>query len=233
MCCVTKSRSGRLLSWFLLVVLLILVFEPRRGPGARVVADVTQSVRGKWLLWIGWPKIRDGATIVRGTPGTVEIVMFTDYECPFCEEQDAVLDSLMDSRPAVGVALRHVVRPGSIRGRTLALTALCAESTEAWPRINSALYELARTPEETFRTEQMIILERVLPGKATAVVACSESPPVAIVQRLQRDSTLMAQLQLEATPTLLGRRMKLVGLRSLAELREVVPRGNSAEDSSY
>ena len=228
-----KIRSNSLLSWLLLAVLLIVAFEPRRGPGTRVVADVAKAVRAKWLHRTGWPQIRDGASIVRGTPATVSIVMFTDYECPFCAAQDAALDSLKDSHPTVGVALRHVVRPGSVRGRTLALTALCAVSTEAWPQLNSALYELARTPQETFRTQQATILEQLLPGRAATVVACSESPPAAIVRRLQRDSTLMAQLQLEATPTLLGRRMKLVGLRSLAELREVVPHGGSVVESSY
>lgn len=220
---ITKIRFASALTWFLLVVLLVLLFEPRRGPGARAVADVAKSIRAEWLRTVGWSQITDGASIVYGTAAVVDIVMFTDYECHFCRSQDAVLDSLRSIRPSMGLALRHVVRPGSVRGRDLALTALCAESTNAWPGLNSALYGLARLPERAFRSRQLLALEELLPaGEAASVAACSESPPATVVQRLQRDSTLMAHLRVEVTPTLLGRGMKVVGLRSLSELRKVV-----------
>ena len=218
---VTKIRLGRVLTWCLLAVLVVLVFEPRRGPGAKAVAYAAKSVRAEWLRTFRWSQIRDGASIVHGTLATVDIVMFTDYECPFCKSQDAVLDSLHSIHPSLGLAVRHVVRPGSVRGRALAMTALCAESTDAWPRINSSLYDLAPLPAPAFRTRRLLALEELLSRREAAeVVACTEAPPTPIMRRLQRDSILMAHLRLDGTPTLLGRGIRIVGLRSLAELRE-------------
>ena len=230
---VTKIRFGRVLTLCLLAVLLLLVFEPRRGLGAKAVASVAKSVRAEWLRTFGWPQIRDGASIVHGTGATVDIVMFTDYECPFCKSQDAVLDSLRSIRPSLGLAVRHVVRPGSVRGRDLAVLALCAESTDAWPEINSSLYDLAPLPEPAFRTRRLLALEELLPRREAAdIVACTEAPPTPVMRRLQRDSILMAHLRLEGTPTLLGRGMQIVGLRSLTELREGVSLPEPGEEES-
>ena len=213
---------GRVLTWCLLTVLLVLVFEPHRGPGAKLVAFVANSVRAEWLRTLGWPHIRDGASVVQEALG-IDIVMFTDYECPFCKSQNAVIDSLRSIRPSLGWAVRYVVRPGSVRGRALALTALCAESTDAWPRLNSSLYDLVSLAPQPFRIRRQLVLEELVSGEQAAeIVACAEAPPAPVVRRLERDSTLMAHLRIDGTPTLMGRGMKIVGLRSLTELEEMV-----------
>ena len=123
----SSGRAGKYISWFLCAALVVVAFEPGRGVEARTFADVMASARSMWIRTVDWERIRGAASVLHGTAATTAIVMFTDYECPFCRTADAALDTLHSIRPSLGVAIRHVIRNGSERGRMLALTALCAD----------------------------------------------------------------------------------------------------------
>jgi protein-disulfide isomerase len=85
------------------------------------------------------PAIRD--EIARAPRGTVTVVVFTDFQCPFCRRTHAALAPLVAERQGrVRVVLRHVPLHMHPDARTAARAAVCTESLPARDAVVDALY---------------------------------------------------------------------------------------------
>ena len=85
------------------------------------------------------PVIRD--ELARAPQGTVTVVSFTDFQCPFCRRTHAVLAALVAQREGrVRVVLRHVPLNMHPDARTAARAAVCGESLAAREDLVTALY---------------------------------------------------------------------------------------------
>lgn len=61
-------------------------------------------------------------------PGVTTIVVFTDFQCPFCRRNHAALSRVLESDPdRVRVVFRHVPLPRHPDARTAASAAICVE----------------------------------------------------------------------------------------------------------
>jgi len=85
------------------------------------------------------PIIRD--ELARAPRGTVTVVSFTDFQCPFCRRTHAALAPMVAQREGrVRVVLRHVPLNMHPDARTAARAAVCGEPLAAYEDLVNALY---------------------------------------------------------------------------------------------
>jgi protein-disulfide isomerase len=83
--------------------------------------------------------IRD--ELARAPRGTVTVVFFTDFQCPFCRRTHAALAPLVAQHQGrVRVVLRHVPLNMHPDARTAARAAVCTQALPAHEAITDALY---------------------------------------------------------------------------------------------
>lgn len=69
------------------------------------------------------------AKTATANPGAVTIVMFTDFQCPFCRRTHAMLAPLVDAHhDKVRMVFEHVPLPRHPDARTAARAAICVET---------------------------------------------------------------------------------------------------------
>lgn len=93
----------------------------------------------EWVI-ANWATIADGARL-DGDGGDVHLVVFTDYECPWCRIGDEVLTDTLEQAPHIGIAVRHFPNPWT-HGQSLAaaVAAVCAERVGAFPTMHRHLF---------------------------------------------------------------------------------------------
>src|SRR5262245_48460214 len=102
------------------------------------------------------PPIRD--ELARAPRGTVTVISFTDFQCPFCRRTHAALAPLVaQHRGRVRVVLRHVPLRMHPDARTAARAAVCTESLPAAEAVADALYQ---SPDLGEAACEAIALER-------------------------------------------------------------------------
>jgi protein-disulfide isomerase len=85
------------------------------------------------------PAIR--VELARAPRGTVTVVFFTDFQCPFCRRTHAALAPVVATREGrVRVVIRHVPLHMHPDARTAARAAVCTESLAAREAVVDALY---------------------------------------------------------------------------------------------
>ena len=85
------------------------------------------------------PAIRD--ELARAPRGTVTVIVFTDFQCPFCRRAHAALAPLVAKRQGrVRVVLRHVPLIQHPDARTAARAAVCSEPLASYEEVVHALY---------------------------------------------------------------------------------------------
>lgn len=159
-------------------------------------------------------------------------MVFSDYECPFCKEAEAVLDSFSVAHPSAGIGLRHVVRLGSERSRHAAVAAACAHVEERLNAIHDLLYEYAATPSDS------TFLARFPGGLAVRLGTdersrwgrCMKDPSPLVRSRLAQDSALIDHLRLRRTPTFIGPSGSVTGVPKLSSLIEISGMGRPSAD---
>ncbi len=85
------------------------------------------------------PAIRD--ELARAPRGTVTVVFFTDFQCPFCRRTHAALAPIVAEHPGrIRVVTRHVPLHMHPDARTAARVAVCTESLAAHAAVLDDLY---------------------------------------------------------------------------------------------
>jgi protein-disulfide isomerase len=153
---------------------------------------------------------------LRDAPKT--IVLFTDFQCPYCARLDARLRELVAKRSDVRVVLRHHPLPMHHDAPLAAKAAIAAE-------LQGKLPELAR-----LLFENQIALDRVhlldLAGRAGLDLKTFEADLDApsTQQRLAADEALGTQLDVSGTPTSFIDGVRVVGAQPLGTFEEALAR---------
>ena len=149
-----------------------------------------------------------GARLDAG-PGPVQIVEFSDYQCPFCKQEHFVLRALLDSLPTLGIGYRHLPNERHPAARGAALAAICAERAGRFREMHRSLFE---TMEWQTDTNWVKLAESAGIADIQNFEACLRDP--AASQRLNEDVKLGERLGVTATPGFVGRRGRVAGLVS-------------------
>jgi predicted DsbA family dithiol-disulfide isomerase len=160
------------------------------------------------------PAIRD--ELARAPRGTVTVISFTDFQCPFCRRTHAALAPLVaQHRGRVRVVLRHVPLAMHPDARTAARAAVCTESLPIADAIADALYQAPDLGEAACET---IAIERG--AEREAFRRCVADP--ATDARIDRDTAMFRELGGDGVPMLYVDRTLLDGAQSRRSLEAAI-----------
>lgn len=163
-------------------------------------------------------RVSAGKAPTRGAsdPG-VTVVVFTDFECAYCRRQEELLDRLVALYPQrVRVAYKHFPLAQHDGAHAAAEAVECARRQDRFWDLHRALFaaggRIRGADLERAATSAGLDLARLRADLATG--ACSSA--------VDADVAEGKAAGVESTPTLFLNGIKLVGLRSLGELRALV-----------
>jgi len=152
----------------------------------------------------------------------VKVVVFSDFECPFCKRLASVLRA-MERRNQEGFAVVHRNFPlASIHphARSAAIAAECAAKQGRFPQYHDLLFERQDSLGLIGWTE---LARRVRVGDLDQFERCLKSPVVA--KELQADSATAEALQIKGTPLIIVDGWLLQGLPPESRLDSLIFRG--------
>jgi predicted DsbA family dithiol-disulfide isomerase len=160
------------------------------------------------------PAIRD--ELARGPRGTITVVVFTDFQCPFCRRTHAALAPLVAERQGrVRVGLRHVPLHMHPDARTAARAAVCTESLPARDAVVDALY---RAPDLGEAACEEIALEHG--AERAAYERCVAD--AATDARIDRDTSMFRELGGDGVPMMYVDRALLDGSQTRRSLETAI-----------
>jgi len=176
-----------------------------RRPAVEKISDASQFASRGYILGDG------------RSPN--KIVLFSDFQCPFCAKVMHVLDSLQESGTSVSVVLRHVPSVSHPRASLLASAFECGAAQAEPTALARALFSIANAA-----TDSAIFDVAVSTGVADSAkfAVCMDSEEVRVV--LRRDSLDAARLKVVGTPTLLIGDIRANGLPTPDSLAAYVQR---------
>ena len=152
-----------------------------------------------------------------GARDAARIVEFVDIECPFCREQYARMDEVLEEvgRDRVEVEIRHVPIPRHRHARDAAAVATCSEAQGRGPEVLDALMRADDISRESCRREA----ERCgVNLDALDQCLASDTPK----RRLEADLRVAREVGLRSLPTYVIGSHVLEGLTEPHELRDAV-----------
>jgi len=170
---------------------------------------------------------RDG--ILGRTHAPVTFIVFTDYMCPFCRKYDETLGDLRKANPTrVRVVIKQRPLAFHRNAPAAAAAALCARDAGQtfFERLHKALMA---APTEDLPTESLVKMAKKGGLDPKEFRTCLQSPDIAA--RLKADADLADRVKTTGTPTTFVNGLKVVGARSLAEMKAVVEAAASAADA--
>lgn len=108
-------------------------FRPTAGSHSEV--HVVRNAR----ISAEWSEISTGYRIDSGT-SPVQLVVFTNYECPFCRTGDQALRGLLAETNDIGVVIRPIGSPSYPASEAAAVAAECAGDQGRFTEMNEALF---------------------------------------------------------------------------------------------
>jgi protein-disulfide isomerase len=194
----------------LFVVAVGLLLQPTSWPRVawsryRAEAKSAEAVRRHW------PDVaRISARLLPGD-SAIDVVVISDYECPFCRVVSPSIDSA--TRAGLRVAYLHLPLPIHQAAEGAALSALCAERSGRFPELHARLIS-----NEQWRTDTNWVREARLAGveDTTSFLACVASP--ATKEELRQHIAVTQSLLIRATPTFVHPRGVRTGVISSADL---------------
>ena len=215
------QRLSSLATWVLLVLWAAALFAPT-GPARPFIRETFERTRAAYLTRFRWEAtVARGSTLPDGARGDLRLVMFTDYDCPFCLKAEHVVDSLRRRHPNVQVGYRHVSRrPAS---RLAIVAALCAETSGIPSAVHDSLYRfVASHSDSAFHTQLLDYIGETFPQEKTAsLLACLKDRPANVQSRVRIDSVMASHLRVRGTPTFFGRRGTAAGVPTVGELEKI------------
>jgi protein-disulfide isomerase len=160
------------------------------------------------------PAIRD--ELARAPRGTVTVVSFTDFQCPFCRRTHAALAPIVAQREGrVRVVLRHVPLRMHPDARTAARAAVCGASLPARDALVSALYAAPDLGEAA--CEELAVARG---ADREQFQRCVADP--ATDARIDRDTAMFRELQGDGVPLLYVGRTRLDGSQTRGSLETAI-----------
>jgi protein-disulfide isomerase len=166
-----------------------------------------------------WAPLAEEGTRMGPADAPVQIVEFSDFQCPFCAVVQETLATVRARHPErVAVVYRHfpldAIHP---HARTAGAAAECAGEQGRFEPYHDLLFarqdSIGRTPWDRFAEEAGV-------PDLDAFRRCVDEGRHA--ERVDRDARVAAELELEATPTLIVNGAIFTGAPSEAELERLV-----------
>lgn len=150
---------------------------------------------------------------------SVSLVLFTDYDCPYCQALSRVIDSAMRELPQeLALTVRHfpltVLHP---RARRASAFAECARLEGRLSTAEALLYSLA---SDSGAEDWVGFAQKVGLANPQGVEVCMRSGPIQAL--IDADSVVARSLGARGTPVLLVNQRRLSGYMSLEVLRQVI-----------
>ena len=160
------------------------------------------------------PAIRD--ELARAPRGTVTVVFFTDFQCPFCRRTHAALAPVVaQHRDRVRVVIRHVPLHMHPDARTAARAAVCTEALAAHDAVVDALY---RAPDLGDAACEQIAVDNG--ADRQAFQNCVADP--ATDARIDRDTAMFRSLGGDGVPMMYVDRTLLDGAQTRRRLEAAI-----------
>ena len=194
----------------------------RREFASRRANATTYSLAGDEPNW------RDYAAegrILGDRTARVTIVEFADYQCPYCQKLERMLDSLSRVWPGrVKVVYRHLPLPNHEFALPAARASECASEQGRFGEMHRMLYAHADSfgiaPWWSYARKAEV-------GDSLAFELCMSR--AGKVASIERDAKAAQRLFVRGTPTLLIGRIRLNGVPSAESLSAYIDRAERAE----
>jgi protein-disulfide isomerase len=144
------------------------------------------------------------------------LVIFSDFECPFCAGLNPAIDAALAKHPQLRVVFRHFPLPSHDRADNAAGLAVLADQAGRFWEAHDALF----AQQDAFEDADLQALSDKLGLGIPDVNAAMRAPEVAEV--INRDMTMAVEAGVTATPSFFINGRMLIGVYSVAELDEVV-----------
>lgn len=210
----TKSEK-LLVTVNIAAVAFVLVATLR--PGGSIRDGVSQWLRDRSIrhtLSSDWTGITStGGRLDRGN-GNVRLLVFSDYQCPFCRVTHYALDSLTHQDPSIGLVYRHFPLPIHPAAPGAARASICADAQGRFRELDEELFSTTAWEADTNWTREA---HAAGVPDLKAFATCLASPET--VARLNADLALGQKLGIAATPTLFVKGGLHTGAMTVQELR--------------
>lgn len=144
-----------------------------------------------------WKHLTDVRTRLGMDRELADLVMFTDYSCPYCQQANALIESFLKTAPDVTIAIRYLPVTGA-EGERSARAAICAMSELRLEKLSSALYRAVPLSSEP---DYVGLARSAGVADSAAFSTCfSSSLPQ---RRLQEDIQLAHRIGIAGTPSFL------------------------------
>ena len=207
-------QLGRVLERVILFVALVFASaefwkDHRGGSSARYPAPTIRRVTG-------WQELSAGGVRLGDAQAAVTIVDFLDYQCPFCRDVEAALDSVrMRYGSRVAIVYRHF--PMHKYARAAAIAAYCAAQYGRFEAFHRVLFA-SQDSIGSKPWEELAAIAGI--GESAAFRRCMEDPYVA--EQVHIDSLAAVALEATGTPTLVINDVLIPGDPGLEMLRQYV-----------
>lgn len=148
--------------------------------------------------------------LARSKPGEVTVVVFTDFQCPYCRRTHAKLEEVLaarEDRGRVRLVLRHVPLRSHPEARPAALAAVCAERLLPPAGAEAFVSALYRSLDLSQASLERMLVEHG--GAVESYRSCLAEPATA--GRLDEDRASYRASEGEGVPLLYVGRQRLDG----------------------
>jgi protein-disulfide isomerase len=162
-----------------------------------------------------------GAAATRGPANApVTIVVFSDFQCPFCAKAAGTLEQLDQEYPGkLRIAFKHNPLPFHAEGRVAARAALAAQAQGRFWEYHDALFQGARAG----LGEDALERHAADAGLDAARLGRDMRSP-GVEAALAADQAEAARLKIAGTPTLFVNGRRVIGAQPIEVLRAAVSR---------
>lgn len=188
------------------------------APARRAINSWFETRAVKKTLEREWVSLVEGGTPLGANKSKPAAVFFLDFECPFCRKQWREIDSLLDARPDLAVAVRQLPLPIHPGAKGAARAAVCAERQGKFRSMASQLFADSEWHKDRDWVREA---RRSDIGNIRVFRACLQSPNTDLW--LARDSAFASSLHVNATPTTVLPKRIVVGLISGSRLAALLP----------
>ena len=186
-------------------------------PGGVVRAEINR-IQDAWIeraaLSREWEQIRDGSMRFDDSGEQVRLVVFSDYECPYCRDFHHALNEFLRSYGDVGVAYRNLPLRIHANADAAARAVVCADEQGRFRALHTWFFETSdwRTIPEWSREADAAQLPDI-----AAFVSCIGSERARA--RVAADLALAQRLKIRGTPALVTKNKIVRGTLSADALR--------------
>ena len=203
------SRLNTVVNIAILATILVLLFGPM-GPLGRWYAGWRAKSEQRALVESSWDDLISQASVIANEPPPPDtVVMFTDYQCPFCRSVEPALVQAVAG--GLAIALLHLPL-GQIHHRAFeaATAAVCAEEQGVFREVHHGLMGADEWMDEGAWDD---FVQKIDVPDADALVACMESERTS--NRLTASIALASRLGVRGTPAFVTKEGIEIGLDGL------------------